>query len=79
MRIEKRTLNWFPRASLYSEAKALRLKQKESAQTYLAQQSSNASLFSSISTSSSSGVVELTIKMAAARVQASVAALSKKA
>jgi hypothetical protein len=79
MRIEKRTLNWFPRASLYDEAETARLKRKESAQSYLSQQSSNASLLSSITSSSASGNVELTMKIAVARVQAAVAAKYKKA
>ena len=79
MRIEKRTLNWFPRTPLYKEAEAARLKRKESAQSYISQQSSNVSLFSSITSSSASGSGELTMKIAVARVQASVAALSKKA
>jgi len=72
MQIQKRTMNWLPRASLYNEAEAARLKRKANSQAYLAQQSSNASAFSSLNTSAAGTAVDLTINIAVARVRSGV-------
>ncbi len=48
MRIEKRSLNWLPRASLYNEQAAQRAKQKAAHQSFLDTQSSFASSIGSI-------------------------------
>jgi len=69
MQITKRTMNWLPRASLYNEAEAARLKRKANAQAYLEQQSSNASAFTSLNTASAGSAVELTMSIAIARVR----------
>lgn len=78
MRIEKRSMNWLPRPSLYNEAEAARLKRKASARAYLEQQSQNASVFNSLNTSSAGGVVDLTMSIAVARVKAGVNVRPKK-
>ena len=70
MRIEKRTMNWLPRASLYDEAETARLKRKANAQAYMDSQSSYASAFSSLNTSAAGGAVDLAFQMAVARVKA---------
>lgn len=72
MQIGKRTMNWLPRPSLYDEAEAARLKRKANAQSYLAQQASNASAFSSLNTFASGSAVDLTMRIAAARVRSGV-------
>jgi hypothetical protein len=72
MQIQKRTMNWLPRASLYEEAEAARVKRKANAQAYLAQQSSNASAFTSLTTSSAGSAVDLTMNIAIARVRSGV-------
>lgn len=72
MQIQKRSLNWLPRASLYNEAEAARLKRKANAQAYLEQQSSNAGIFSSLSSSAAGGAVDLTMNIAVARVRAGI-------
>lgn len=69
MQIEKRSMNWLPRASLYREAEAARLKRKANAEAYLSQQSSNASAFTSLNTSAAGGAVDLTFQIAVARVR----------
>lgn len=78
MRIEKRTMNWLPRASLYDEAETARLKRKAYAQDYLSQQSNNASVFSSLNTSAAGSAVDLTMSIAVARVRAGVNVKPKK-
>ena len=71
MRIEKRSLNWLPRPSLYQEAEANRLKRKENAQLAIASSSGATSLMSS-ATINSGESINLTLRIAAARVQAGV-------
>lgn len=70
MQIEKRTMNWLPRASLYDEAEAARLKRKANAQAYLSTQSSYAGAFSSLNTAAAGGAVDLAMSIAVARVRA---------
>lgn len=72
MQIAKRSMNWLPRASLYDEAETARLKRRANSEAYLAQQSSNASAFSSLSTVSSGGAVDLAMSIAVARVRSGV-------
>jgi hypothetical protein len=71
MIIEKRTLNWLPRPSLYQEAEANRLKRKENAQSAMASSSNTASLIGN-STIYSGEAVNLTLRVAAARIQSGV-------
>ena len=71
-------MNWLPRASLFNEAEAARLKRKANAQDYLGQQSNNASMFSGLNTSAAAGAVDLTMNIAVARVRAGVNTMPKK-
>lgn len=71
MQIEKRTMNWLPRASLYDEAEANRVKRKTYAQQAMAQSSTATGLISG-SISNSGDAVNLTLRIAAQRVQAGV-------
>ena len=68
MQIEKRSLNWLPRASISDEMNAAREKRRAYLQTDLANSANtNAAL---ISTNTSSGEsVNLTLRIAAARIQ----------
>lgn len=72
MQIQKRTMNWLPRPSLFNEAEAARLKRKANSEAYLAQQSSNASAFTTLNASSAGGAVDLTMSIAIARVRSGV-------
>lgn len=69
MEIVKRTLNWLPRASLYAENEAARAKRRANLQSDLSSAANlNASLISA-GTSSTGDAVNLTIRIAAARIQ----------
>jgi len=69
MEIAKRTLNWLPRASLYAENEAARAKRRANLQSDLSSAANlNASLISA-GTSSTGDAVNLTIRIAAARIQ----------
>lgn len=70
MRIEKRSLNWMPRASAWDTAQAQRAKSKEANSTFLSQQSALASTFQSSRDNMTMGIAEISGKIAAARVQA---------
>lgn len=78
MRIEKRTMNWLPRPSLYNEAEAARLKRKINAQSSIEQQSRNAGMLTSLNTSAAANAVDLTMSIAVARVRAGVNTMPKK-
>lgn len=71
MIIEKRTLNWLPRASLYEEAETNRLKRKEHATTAMSQASNTTSLISG-GTTNTGEAVNLTLRIAAARIQTGI-------
>ena len=71
MEIQKRTMNWLPRPSLYQEAEANRLKRKENAQAAM-NESGNTSALIGGSTAFSGEAVNLTLRVAAARVQSGV-------
>ena len=71
MIIQKRTLNWLPRAPLYQEAETNRLKRKENAQAAMAQGSNTSSLISS-GTALTGESINLTLRIAAARVQTGI-------
>jgi hypothetical protein len=69
MQIEKRTMNWLPRASLYDEAVAAREKRRSQIQADL---ETNASMNSSLisgGTSQTGESINLTLRIAAARIQ----------
>lgn len=69
MQIEKRTMNWMPRASAYDEAVAAREKRKSSNSEFIAGQSSLMSTISGVMTSQVSETVNITSRVALARVQ----------
>jgi len=71
MQIQKRTMNWLPRASLFQEAEANRLKRKQNAEAAISQ-SGNASSLISDSTTNTGESINLTLRIAAARVQTGV-------
>ncbi len=74
MQIAKRTMNWLPRASLYSEAENARLKRKAYAQSDIEKNSSLASGLIGGNTSSVGEQINLTLRIAAARIQATATA-----
>jgi len=77
MRIQKRTMNWMPRPSLYEEAEAARLKRRANARAYL-NQAGNTTSFFGLNNSSTSAAVDLTMSIAVARVRAGVNTRPKK-
>lgn len=68
MLIQKRSLGWLPRASLYDEAKAAAAKRKDAAESFIASQSAASSTFGGIQTSLTQGMVSITSQVAAARL-----------
>ena len=70
MIIEKRTMNWLPRPSLYKEAEAARLKRRQHAQQAMANQQSIANAFGSLYNSKTQGQVDIAIKVAHSRLLA---------
>jgi hypothetical protein len=70
MRIEKRTMNWLPRPSLYKEAEAARLKRRQNAQQAMANQQSIANAFGFLHSSRTQNQVDIAIRVAHARLLA---------
>ncbi|MEQ1771471.1 MAG: hypothetical protein ABL879_16710 [Devosia sp.] len=68
MQIQKRTMGWLPRPSLYNEAEAARLKNKSMHQDFLSTQSSFASSIGSIQSNFSTEQGVLIGNMAAKRL-----------
>lgn len=69
MQIQKRTLNWLPRASLYAEAEAARVKRKAQAQSDIANGASMNSTLIGTGLSVTGEAVNLTLRIAANRIQ----------
>lgn len=69
MQIVKRTLNWLPRASLYAENEAARAKRRANLQSDMSSSASLNSSLISAGTSTTTDAVNLTIRIAAARIQ----------
>ncbi|WP_299639106.1 hypothetical protein [Devosia sp.] len=69
MIVQKRTLNWLPRASLYDEAETARLKRRAQAQADLATSANNNSALIAGGTSNVGEQINLTLRIAAARLQ----------
>ena len=69
MQIQKRTMNWLPRASLYDEAETARLKRRAQAQSDLASSANNNAALNSGGTSNVGESINLTLRIAAARIQ----------
>jgi hypothetical protein len=70
MQIQKRTMNWLPRPSLFNEAEAARLKRKAQAQADLEKTSNMASALIGGSTGNTGASINLTLQIAATRIQA---------
>lgn len=69
MQIQKRSMNWLPRPSLFAEAEAARSKRRAQAQSDLATSANqNAALISS-GTATVGESINLTLRIAAARLQ----------
>ena len=68
MRIEKRTMGWFPKPSSWNYQQSLNAKRREQAQSYIAEQSALASGIFAAKDTANAGVVELAIKTAVARL-----------
>lgn len=69
MQIQKRSMNWLPRASLFAEAEAARAKRRAQAQSDLATSANNNSALISGGTSTVGESINLTLRIAAARIQ----------
>jgi hypothetical protein len=70
MIIEKRSMNWLPKASAFDYAQQQQKRRRNMAQTFLAQQQNTASLLGSVGTTSSKSMVEQTINNAVERIRA---------
>jgi len=69
MQIQKRSMNWLPRASMFNEAEAARLKRKSQAQADIANNSNAASGLIGGSTTYTGDQINLTLRIAANRIQ----------
>lgn len=70
MRIEKRSMNWMPKASAYNHATSINAKQRKFAKVAIAQTESLTATFSSISGAKTSGAIDITLQVAADRIRA---------
>ena len=68
MRIEKRTMNWLPKPSLYQEAAAKRAKQKAAHQEFINNTSSLASTVANINTTFVQETTNIVANAALARI-----------
>ena len=68
MQIQKRTMNWLPRASLYNEQAYKRQKQKAAHQEFLSSQSNLSSTIGSIVTSNMQGMTDIVSNIALKRL-----------
>lgn len=69
MQIVKRTMNWLPRASLFNEAEAARLKRKAQAQADIEKNANAASGLIGGATTNTGDQINLTLRIAANRIQ----------
>lgn len=68
MQIQKRTLNWLPKPSLYAEQAAKRAKQKATHQNFLNNQVNLTSTIGSIMNANMTGTTEIVSNIALARL-----------
>lgn len=68
MQIQKRSMNWLPKASLYDEQSAQRQKQKSAHQDFISSQSSFMSSVSDIMSNNTSEEGNLVAQVASARL-----------
>lgn len=78
MQIVKRTMNWLPRPSLYAEAENARLKRKAYAQDDIAKSQSLASGLIGGATSNTGEEINITLRIAASRIQTQAQEKQKK-
>ncbi|MEQ1900378.1 MAG: hypothetical protein ABL866_06560 [Devosia sp.] len=69
MYIQKRTMNWLPKASLFQQAEAARLKRKSMQDAFLSNQDSFATSFGNAQQSMIQGTNDLITKIALSRIQ----------
>jgi hypothetical protein len=70
MQIQKRSMNWLPRASLYNEQAAKRAKQKAAHQEFLSSQTNLTSTIGDIMNTNMTETTNIVSKVALARIQA---------
>ena len=68
MQVEKRSMNWFPKASSWDIAEAQREKRKANSEAYIANNDAVASAMQTVRDDLVFGMAEITAKVAAARV-----------
>jgi hypothetical protein len=68
MRIEKRTMGWFPKPSTWDHQQSLNAKRRAQAQSYITDQSTLATGIFAATETANAGSVELAIKTAVARL-----------
>ncbi len=73
MQIQKRTMGWLPKPSLYDEQANQRAKQRSNHSEFLSSQSSLQSSVSGIMTSNTQGMTELVSNIALARIKGKTA------
>lgn len=73
MQIQKRTMNWLPRASLYDEQASKLAKQKAAHSDFLSSQSSLTSTIGDIMTNNMTETTNIVSKIALARLAAKTA------
>jgi hypothetical protein len=71
MEIQKRSMNWLPKPSLYAANEAARIKRRAYARNDISLASNLANTLISAQSTTSSEQIALAIKVAAARIQAS--------
>lgn len=78
MQVVKRTMNWLPRQSLYAEAENARLRRKAYAQDDIAKGQNLASGLIGGTTSNTGEQINLTLRIAANRIQTQAQEKQKK-
>jgi hypothetical protein len=68
MKVQKRTMNWLPRASAWAEAQAQRSKRRSSIAQGIASTEALSSTLSGVREAQSSGLAEIAVRRAAARL-----------
>lgn len=69
MQIQKRTMNWLPRPSLFAEAENARLKRRAQAQSDIANSANSNAVLISTGNSNVGESINLTLRIAAGRIQ----------
>lgn len=72
MRIEKRTLNWFPRQSAYEVVRSQQLKRRLQANDFIERQNAIASTIAGIGNAATSAQGDLAARVAATRLNVKI-------